>query len=425
MASRLAFLFVTMEQVILLSALSSGNRVPHWQLHRGDPVLTDCIFRNGETSGLKASGTGRGHLERCQLTAHHRAQVVIESGACPLLSNCEILQGTSHGVHIRNGGAGEFIGCTLESNQEVGLLVEDPNSNPHLKECVLTTSGGSGAVFRGTSARGVLHQCTIDNNCGYGVEIVDCANPCLTECTITNGKLHGVYATHCTGVLEGCTISNFEHDGVFVTQGASVRILYCTVHNCEGSGIHASDFAAPALEGCDIHSIKDRSVVIEGGAHPLFSQCSVRNGAFHGVHVFDRGNSTFEQCTVRDCGGVGFYVTMEGSNSQLEECTISHCKKQGLVTLQKSQCTLRRCEIFENGTVNPAHGVEIKTESHPTFYDCKIHSNSGLGVNVQDKGRGWLERTRVYNNAKGNIIVGQSSYTEMIDVIQAPSVDDD
>ena len=106
------------------------------------------------------------------------------------------------------------------------------------------------------------------------------------------------------------------------------------------------------------------------------------------------------------------------------ECTISHCKKQGLVTLQKSQCTLRRCEISENGTVNPAHGVEIKTESHPTFYDCKIHSNSGLGLNVQDKGRGWLERTRVYNNAKGNIIVGQSSYTEMIDVIQAPSVDD-
>ena len=46
-------------------------------------------------------------------------------------------------------------------------------------------------------------------------------------------------------------------------------------------------------------------------------------------------------------------------------------------------------------------------------------------MNVQDKGRGWLERTRVYNNAKGNIIVGQSSYTEMIDVIQAPSVDDD
>ena len=133
--------------------------------------------------------------------------------AFALMLHSVLILAVETGVHIRNGGAGEFIGCTLESNQEVGLLVEDPNSNPHLKECVLTTSGGSGAVFRGTSVRGVLHQCTIDNNCGYGVEIVDCANPCLTECTITNGKLHGVYATHCTGVLEGCTISNFEHDG--------------------------------------------------------------------------------------------------------------------------------------------------------------------------------------------------------------------
>jgi F-box protein 11 len=146
-------------------------------------------------------------------------------------------------------------------------------------------------------------------------------------------------------------------------------------------------------------------VVVGGGARSHMRHLKIHGCSIGGVQIL--GAATLEDSEVfgNDGNGVGIgrYRAEYGAEATLRRNRIYQNKKFG-VAADNASGTLEDNNIFENGW----SGVEIGGSTNLQLYRNRINRNEGVGVKVDETGRGIAED----NDLTGNEMAAWSRYDE-------------
>ena len=218
-------------------------------------------------------------------------------------------------------------------------------------------------------------------------------------------------------IIEDITIRNCyaQHGAGIWLSTSSPQIIRCVLDNNEaygfGGGMYIQNTASPTLELCKFtnNTAVDGGGVKNYGNSPTFTNCTFFNNSAEtggGAHNYG-SHATYDGCVflennASDFGG-GIHNEF-GSSPDFINCTIDGNTSEtggGFRNDASSNPTLTNCSIVNNVATNGG-GVQNQNSS-PSFNNCSIENNTGIGMLSLLKSNPSLENSSVCDNSPVNI----------------------
>jgi F-box protein 11 len=360
-----------------------------------DPLIRNCLIRDGKQSGIFAYDGAGGLIEDCEVTANTLAGVEIKSGATTTLRNCQIHDGKGSGVFINENGYATLEGCDIYSNTLAGIEIKK-GGRPTLRECKLHDGKASGAFFN-EDGSGTLERCEIYANALAGIEAKKNSTPTLTDCIVYDGKGSGLFIWDgASGLVENCDIFNNTLSGIQVKMGANPLVRGCRIHDGKQGGVYVFEKGLGRFEDCDIYANTLAGVEIAEGSNPTMRSCKVHDGKGSGVFIRGEAMGRIENCEIWGNTLAGVEVK-ETSNPVFRNCSIRDGKGTGVFVWSAGMATFEGCQIVGNQKA----GIEIREGGRPTVRNCKINRNTYEAIWIHNKATATVENCDLTGNVRG------------------------
>ena len=186
------------------------------------PVIRDCQIRDGKSHGVYVYEQGQGTIEKCVISGNALAGVQIKTGGNPVIRDCEIRDGKQCGVRVYEQGQGTIEQCVISGNTFSGVAIKT-GGNPVVRDCEIRDGKRSG-VYVFEQGQGTIEKCVISGNALSGVEISEGGNPTVRDCQIRDGKQSGVYVhDQGQGTFTGNTLTG-NANGAWVIRADAGRV---------------------------------------------------------------------------------------------------------------------------------------------------------------------------------------------------------
>ena len=218
---------------------------------------------------LKISGEGR------------RSEIIIEcSGTSCVRMETEYAE--VHNFTIR---------CQAELAQEKYHAVDIPNGRLVLTDCDITSDSSACVAIHGSTTNPIIQNCTIHDGKEHGVLVYENAQGLLKD-----------------RVLENCDIFGNVLAGVKVKQGGKLRLQECKVHDNSGSGVLICEGGEGTVESCNMFGNTYAGVEIRQGAITEVRHCTIRDGNWVGVLICENSRVEVEGSEISGSAYVGVEI---------------------------------------------------------------------------------------------------------------------
>jgi hypothetical protein len=253
-------------------------------------------------------------------------------------------------------------GCTFSNSSNTGAEMTDV-SEFEFEDCTFSGNETAGISYRESSAVRAIN-CRFDGNRRTGVDI--------------NGR-------ECKPIFANCQFRDNGVIGANVVGGSAPKFVGGLVARSAKVGISVAEatFEADALE---IAENRQAGLSISEGSKATFTRCLIRNHPTFSLQVHNDGaTATFEGTHFTECGSVHLFVVQEGA------VVCKGCK------LDSSNSP--HCEVREGG--------------HITLDGCDVSRTvKGIGLQVREGGKLTLLNTKIHNEQKFGVMVGDGGFVE-------------
>ena len=114
-------------ETIMPSIIISGSTA--------QPVIKDCIIRDGGQVGIFVYKQGAGVIEDCDIYNNKSSGIIVCEGGKPTVRRCKIHDGQSSGIYVCDQGEGTFEDCETYANKSHGLYIGSNTQRPVTRRC--------------------------------------------------------------------------------------------------------------------------------------------------------------------------------------------------------------------------------------------------------------------------------------------------
>lgn len=316
------------------------------------------------------------------LEAKEDSVLSVVGGAALSLKNLTIQGNESKeehpAIHIKDGSLSLFSSIT-RSQSGPGILIDGKESAAKIDSSEVVESRGHGvALLKGRcqSVNSKIHESK-----GSGYLVIE------GELSIEGGicsrnKNNGVTAGKSAGavVLKGVEIEGNGKNGVQLSQSKLSSIKNCKISKSRNSGIYVRDGAKVRI--FETHSFKNE----EGGVAAANGEIIAEQSQFHGnaregLYLGAKTEARFKNCDIYDNKREG--VQVNGSQCKIDGTSIYGNGIAGITAHYNSRLEVTGAKLYKN-----ASGVLVrKKQCRAELRNCEIYENSGNGIRAVEHAR--------------------------------------
>ncbi len=300
-----------------------------------------------------------------------------------------VVQGMSVGSVVLEGIAFERGSSILEST-----VVDLQSSQVTFRNCHITGGQAGGVQSSGVSTL-LFEDCIIENNLGYGLQIVG-----LSDITINRGRIAdngsvGLYLRDATAAIEETVFQWNEWDGI-VLEGASVMDGHAITLTDNGRwGLRVLDSSIATVTKSIFETQAFGNIRLDDHGWLALEACSLRGGITNSVEATGMSVLQITDTEITATTGNGIALE-EGASLTLEQSIVAHCGDHGLSLLTDGDCLVLRATVAYNG----GNGLEFQGDSLRATHSI-FALNDGVGLSVSASGTDRAVELG-YNNVWGN-----------------------
>ncbi|MFC0546150.1 right-handed parallel beta-helix repeat-containing protein [Kutzneria chonburiensis] len=346
-------------------------------------AMRQCRVQNPTGAGIVVTSVGNSSVEETVIVeVGSSAMVVAEQGRVQV-RGCVFDRVKGNGLCVNGNGVGQVEDTRIVGAGKPAVVIEQ-DGRADLTRVSITGSASLDAYL--TSAGAVtLTECEFTGSGGQSVHIANGAKPVLRDCTFTAAARQGVHVTGgASPVIEGCTITE-SPIGLLVDANADPSVRMLTVTKAEQSSVLVSGGGKPRIDGLSV----------TGGVRVVDSRIDLRRALVEldsGVGVALEGSSTgrVDELSVRTGSGAGLLLTGNANAS------VTSAAAKGCPIEIGSGCLLT-LEASEVSEVNGA-GIVVADGGTLRATRCRVHHNSGPGIDVRGSGVSELDSCEIFDN---------------------------
>lgn len=357
---------------------------------------------------------------------------------------------------VVDGGL-NFEDITVSSKIGPGLRVSGQNTNPSFNRLVAKDNLMAGVLFD-SGAKGMVENLSVYGNGGFGVHLMQGANPIFRYGKISYNYLGGVVVESAGGtfaeleithhekpnvqiafdgnpLFKSVEISKSKQNGVHILEGGKGIFDNCKIFENVFAGINVVLNGAPILKNSKIYDGKDvgawfheqsqgyiensefyrnakANIRISTGANPTFKNNIVRDGYNYGIFIDEKGKGNLFEMKVYGNKMAGININTEG-NPVIKNSEIFNGLEAGILVVDKGLGQIENSKIYGNAFQN----VHISYGANPTFRRNQIFKGKSSGVWVEENGLGQFQADSIYGNQKSGIGIrtnGAPTFKEVI-----------
>jgi Uncharacterized conserved protein len=260
----------TLDNCTILSPRNDGVAI----LAGANPTIDRTLIINSGRFGVIAYGNGT--LTNCDISGSVLANVHIQKGGDPQLTNCRIFKGEQGGIFVHDGGKGSFAQCEIFENTYAGIEIAD-GGNPSVMGCRFYDGQQSG-IYVHSNGTGKFVNCKIFQNMLAGITVVKGGNPTVLDTEIYEGRYTGVCIhENGEGVFNNCKIFENSKSGIHVSERSNPKVERCTIEDNGGPGIQINEQGAGVFRQNSITGNKEGEWSINGASSNLIREENTPN----------------------------------------------------------------------------------------------------------------------------------------------------
>lgn len=229
----------------------------------------------------------------------------------------------------------------------------------------------------------------------------------------------GIYiAFETETIISDCIIADTT-TGVFVSNSATPKISHCLMEKNE-VGIFTDENANPNFIFCEIKA-SGLGVYLKESSKGLYEKCTIHNNRCFAIIIDDKSNPTIKDCEIFGNKDGGIFINGD-SNSQIIRSSIYN-NDNGLFFGGKTKININLCEIYDNN-----FGIDIEGDCIGTFENCLIYNNKKMGMLIDGNNNPIvdliIEKCKILKNEigiltsakKGSLQIKESEICENSDI---------
>lgn len=196
-----------------------------------NPTIRNCVVRDCAGCGVFFAARAKGQMIGCQIIGSTQAGIVVSEGARPLVVQCASSGGKDAGGVVNANCEPTFLSCTFTGNALAGVLVRGANAKVLFRDCTISDNRGAG-LFVIDKSSGVADGCTISGNTQSNVAVNTSGNATITHCRLLNGRNAGVFVMSASATVVGCEIDGCDDVGIAVEKNGAALVSSTNIRNC-------------------------------------------------------------------------------------------------------------------------------------------------------------------------------------------------
>ena len=397
-------------------------------------VVHHCNFTKCEMAGIKSSS--------------HAKIRTLHNTYKDIGSNVMIIANDEGSIHCENdyfeGSCLAGIACFTK-----GLIIG--------KELTFQNISGS-SILSYEKGQIQIDMVTISKCTGPGIHIRDQSIIKMRKATTKDGRsVNLVISDESTGEIFDSKFNNSSTIGAEI--GITPKIVFSNCEFCDNKacGISVHDNSKTIFESCKFKSNGQIGIDISGnGCSPTFNQCDISLNSEAGVNCFSNATPVFNKCTFSMNTKIA--IGCKASSPTVNDSTLTRNGQTAISVCEKSVFILNRTtfdsndnfagQIFSNGAIcklfdckvtnhsisfvvsdgaklrcrNTTFGssknpqFEIRSGGIGSFNGCDIGTSAcGNGIQVHDNGKIKMKKTRVHDQPKLGMLLGNLGIAKITD----------
>ncbi|MFI9387391.1 right-handed parallel beta-helix repeat-containing protein [Kutzneria sp. NPDC052558] len=392
-----------------LDITGDDAELPVLDVRNGEAALDNCRVGGAAWTAVLARQTGVLAMRQCRVQNPTGAGIVITSVGHSSVEETVVAEVGSSAMVVAEQGRVQVRGCVFDHVKGNGLCVNGSG----VGQVVDTKIVGSGkpAVVIEQEGRAELVRVAISESASLDAYLTSTGVVSLTDCVFTGSGGQSVHvANGAKPTLRGCTFTGAARQGVHVTGGASPVIEDCAIAESP-IGLLVDGSADPTVTKLTVTKAEQSAVLVSGGGKPRVDGLSVTGGVrvvdsvidlrravvelTAGVAVALEGSTTarIDELRVRTGSGAGLLLTGQA------RATVSSAAAQGC-PIEIGSGTLLTLEASEVAEVRGA-GIVVADGGALRATRCRVHHNSGPGIDVQGSATSEVDSCEIFDNDGG------------------------
>ena len=389
-----------------LDITGDDAELPVLDVRHGEAALDNCRVGGAAWTAVLARQTGVLAMRQCRVQNPTGAGIVITSVGSSSVEETVIAEVGSSAMVVAENGRVQVRGCVFDHVKGNGLCVNGSGFG-QVSDSKIVGSGKPAVVIE-QEGRAELTRVAISDSASLDAYLTSAGEVTLTDCTFTGSGGQSVHiANGSRPTLRGCTFTGAARQGVHVTGGASPVLESCTISESP-IGLLVDASADPNVKMLTVTKADQSAVLVSGGGKPRIDGLSVTGG----VRVVD-SSIDLRRAVVELANGVG--VALEGSSTgRIDEMRVRTAAGAGLLLSGQARATVssaaaQGCPIevgsgtvltLEASEVTEVRGAGIVVADGGTLRAtrCRVHHNSGPGIDVQGSAKSELDSCEIFDN---------------------------
>ncbi|AGZ38802.1 ATPase central domain-containing protein [Actinoplanes friuliensis DSM 7358] len=351
----------TVEDTVVRDVSTSGIVVGE----QGSLILRRCVVRDTGANSICVNGDAKLVMEQCEIIGAGKPALVVEQRGRARVNRLTVRGSANVDVFLRSEvdvviTDSEFTGAALQS-----VHIAD-GAAPEFKGCTFASAGHTAAHITG-KARPVFTDCTVTDS-KIGVNVDGAAAPRFTGLTVRGTSDHvAIVSAEASATVDRLRSTVTQGAGLLVKDGASL----------DGSDLQVESGNAVALElvGAARGTVREArftgtgtaSLTIDGGS-TLDLRSTVLRGA--GLRLGDASELQIRDSEIVDASGDGLLVTA-GATVTATQTRVRAARLAGVRWEAGSRGALTDCEILGSGGA----GISVETTEPVSITRCVVQDS--------------------------------------------------
>ena len=310
---------------------------------------------------------------------------------------------TVKGLKINNSSG---FGLTLSSlgsnnisaNQISGILISSQGNS--INNNTITGSIGNGISISAGAINNLIGTTaanTITGNAGYGISVLDANGNQISNNTVVNNGLGGVFISNSSGPVIGNNVTGNTGFGISVNGGTNNQILNNLVETNNGNGLILFN-GTGTLSGNTITANTGFGIFVDSSTANQINNNIVGTNALGGISISNSTGSIIEN-TVTQNQGVGIFLNNASGNT-LSGNTVSENSGLGISVIAGTGNQITNNTVG----VNSLGGISISTGS-ATLDGNIVSGNLAFGISLETSNNNIVSENEISDNTSQGIII--------------------
>ncbi|MFI9380110.1 right-handed parallel beta-helix repeat-containing protein [Kutzneria sp. NPDC052558] len=395
---------------VQLSGLDiSGDdaELPVLDVRHGEAALDNCRVSGAAWTAVLARNSSVLATRQCRVENLSGAGIVVTSPGGSSVEETTIAEVGSSAMVVAEQGRVQVRGCLFDHVKGNGLCVN--GSAVGRMEDTKIVGTGKPAIVIEQDGRAELTRVEVRDSTSLDAYLTSTGTVVVADCTFVGSGGQSVHvANGVRPTLSGCTFSDVARQAVHVTGGARPRIENCTITESP-IGLLVDAGAEPIVTNLTVTKAEQVAVLATGGGKPRIDGLTVTDG---GVRVVDSTISLSDATLTADSGNL---LTLEGTSAGRvhdirvrtaveAKLVLAGTTKASFSSVMSTGCSIEigaGCQLSLDGSeVQDVKGAGIVVADGGTLRAtrCRVHHNSGPGIDVRGSGVSELDDCEIFDN---------------------------